>query len=79
MVRWEPGAAQFMDDQIALFEQRGMNYALWVWETSWESYAEEVDAFNFRHGPEPGNHADVESSDLMDVIVEYWGRNTVRP
>jgi hypothetical protein len=79
VVRWEPGAAQFMDDQIALFEQRGMNHALWVWETSWEPFAEEVDAFNFRHGPDPDNHADVESSDLMDVIVKYWGRNTVRP
>ena len=79
VVRWEPGAAQFMDDQIGLFEQRGMNHALWVWETSWDEYAEEVDAFNFRHGPDPNEHAGVESSDLMDVIVKYWGRNTARP
>ena len=79
VMRWEPGADDFMDDQMDLFEQRGINHALWLWETSWPLFAEEVDAFNFRHGPDPNNHADVESSDLMDVIVEYWGRNTIRP
>ena len=79
VVRWEPGAADFMDDQMDLFEQRGMNHALWVWDPSWEPWTEEVNAFNFRHGPDPNNHTDVESSDLMDVIIEYWGRNTIRP
>jgi hypothetical protein len=76
--RWEPGADQFMDDEMDLFEERGMNYALWVWDPSWPPWAGN-DEFNFRHGPDPGNHVDVVSSDLMDVIVEHWGRNTVRP
>jgi len=79
VMRWEPGAADFMDDEIALFEQRGMNHALWVWDPAWEPWTEEVDAFNFRHGPDPNNHTDVESSNLIDVIVEHWGRNTIRP
>jgi len=79
VMRWEPGAADFIDDQMDLFEQRDMNYALWLWETSWEPYAEEVDAFNFRHGPNPDNHTDVESSELMDVIIEHWGSNAARP
>ncbi|MFQ6083007.1 MAG: hypothetical protein ACE5WD_06580, partial [Candidatus Aminicenantia bacterium] len=79
VMRWEPGAADFMDDQMDLFEQRGINYALWSWDPSWEPWTEEVDAFNFRHGPAPNNHTDVESSDLIDVIVEHWGRNTIRP
>ena len=77
--RWEPGAAEFMDDQMDLFEQRGMNYAVWLWETSWESYSAREDVFNFRHGPDPANHADVASSDLIKVILKYWGRNTIRP
>jgi hypothetical protein len=76
--RWEPGAAQFMDDEMDLFEERGMNYALWVWDPSWPPWADN-DAFNFRHGPDPQNHANVTSSNLMDVIVDHWGRNTVRP
>ena len=79
VVRWVPGAAEFMRDEMGLFEDRGMNYALWLWEVSWPPYSEEVNAFNFRHGPDPRHHSDVESSDLMDVIVEYWGRNRVRP
>jgi len=79
VIRWELGAAQFMDDQMELFEQRGLNYALWLWETSWEPYAREVDAFNFRHGPDPHNHEDVPTSSLMDVIIEHWSRNAVRP
>jgi hypothetical protein len=76
--RWVPGGAAFMDDQIDLFEQRGMNYALWAWSPAWKPQVEN-DAFNFLHGPDPNYHADVESSDLIDVIVKYWGRNTVRP
>jgi len=79
VMRWEPGAADFMRDQMDLFEQRGLNYALWLWETSWEPYAQAVDAFNFRHGPDPHNHTDVESSDLIEVIVQAWERNTIRP
>jgi len=79
IVRWVPGAAEFMDDQMDLFEQRGLNHTLWVWDPSWEAWTEEVNAFNFRHGPDPGNYADVASSDLTDVIVKYWGRNTIRP
>jgi hypothetical protein len=79
VMRWEPGADKFMDDQMDLLEQRGMNHALWLWEVSWEAYAHEVDAFNFRHGPNPNHHADVASSDLMDVIFTYWGRNTIHP
>jgi len=79
VVRWVPGAADFTDDQMDLLEQRGMNHALWMWETSWPPYAEAVDAFNFRHGPDPHNHADVESSELMDVLFDYWGQNRARP
>jgi uncharacterized protein YkwD len=33
----------------------------------------------FAHGPDPEHHADVSSSDLIDVILQYWGRNTIRP
>ncbi len=60
------------------FEERGLNYALWLWETSWEPCREEVNAFNFRFGPDPDNTTEV-LSDLMDVITAYWSRNTLRP
>ena len=79
LMRWEPGAAEFMNDQMNLMEQRGMNYAIWLWETSWEEYEQEVDAFNFRHGPDPNHHSDVVSSDLINTIVNHWQMNTIRP
>jgi hypothetical protein len=79
VVRWIPGAAHFMDDQMALFEEKGLNYALWVWEVSWEPFAEEVHAFNFRFGSDPDNREDLTSSDLIDVLTTYWSRNVLRP
>jgi hypothetical protein len=78
-VRWVPGAAKFMDDQIDLFETRGMNHALWVWDPAWEPWVEEVNAFNFRLGPDPRNHADRPSNEIMETILGYWTRNTARP
>jgi hypothetical protein len=79
LMRWELGAARFMDDQMALLEKRGLNHALWVWDPSYRPWTEEVDAFNFRHGPEKRNHSEVERSDLMAVIRKYWEKNTIRP
>ncbi len=79
LMRWEPGAAQFMSDEMSLFEARGINYALWLWETSWPPYAAAVDAFNFRHGPNPDHHQDVEKSELITVIRTAWARNRVYP
>jgi len=79
VMRWEPNADQFMDDEMGLFERMGVNYALWLWECSWPPYAREVDAFNFRHGPDPDSHVEVPTSPLIEVIRRYWSRNTVRP
>ena len=79
VVRWVPGAAAFMDEQMDLFEQRGMNHALWEWQTSWAPFAEEVNAFNFRFGPDPDNASDLASSELIEAIAEHWQRNVIRP
>lgn len=79
VMRWEPGAAEFIDDELDLFERWGMNHGIWAWEGSWDPYVRVVDAFNFRHGPDPNNHTDVTSSVLIEVIKKYWARNTMRP
>jgi hypothetical protein len=79
IVRWVPGAAAFMRDLMDLFEQRGINYALWDWECSYEPYTSEVNAFNFRFGPDPSNSNDVDSSELINVIRSHWSLNTYRP
>ncbi len=76
--RWAPGAEVFMSDLTALFEQRGMNYALWEWSTSWEPFASGVHAFTFGFGPDPANRTNVPNP-LQDVILSWWARNTARP
>ena len=76
--RWVPGAAQYLNDEISLFEQRGLNYALWEWQTSWAHFANDVHDMNFLLGPDPDNLTPVEN-DLKNVIVGYWSLNTVRP
>jgi len=79
VMRWEPGAAQFVDDQIGLLETLGLNHALWAWEPSWEPWVEEVNAFNLLLGPDPRNQTEVPSSELLDVVKRYWARNVLRP
>jgi hypothetical protein len=77
--RFEPGAAAFMDDQIAAFESRGINHAFWVWGSSWPAYREEPQPFDVRLGTDLDNMSDDVPSDLLDVIAEYWSLNTLRP
>jgi len=79
IMRWEPGAVYFLNDEMYLFEQHALNYALWAWEPSWNPYTEKVDAFNYRHGTNPDNNINVFPNDLMTVITGYWERNEIRP
>ncbi|MFB3789380.1 MAG: glycoside hydrolase family 5 protein [bacterium] len=78
VMRWENNAGQYLRDQMELFELRGMNHALWLWESSWPPYSA-VDDFNVRHGPDPRNHAEAPASDLITAIREAWARNQIRP
>ncbi|MBN1875210.1 MAG: cellulase family glycosylhydrolase [Anaerolineae bacterium] len=79
LMRWEPGGDAFMDDQMDLLEQRGLNHALWMWDPSWVTWTQHLNAFNFRFGPDPENLTDVPTNALQTVIVEHWEQNTARP
>jgi hypothetical protein len=59
---------------MELIERVGGNHALWLWETSWPL---NYDQFNFRVGPDPAHHSDVETSELIKVIKANWSRNGV--
>lgn len=76
--RWQPGAAQYMDDEMSLFEERGMNYAFWSWNPSWKPWDEAQDGMNYLHGSDPLNHQEV-SNPLFDVIKKHWAKNIIRP
>ncbi len=79
VARWAPQAAAFMSDQIEYFESQQMNYAIWVWDSShepWQSWGSK--AMNYLYGPDPNNFSEV-PNDLLNVILEAWSRNTLRP
>ena len=67
-----------MRDEMDIFEEHGINHALWVWDPDWAPWAESVSGMNFRYGPDPENTAPMEN-DFQSVILEFWSRNTLRP
>jgi len=74
VVRFAPNADSFVRTQMAMIEGLGANHALWLWETS---FPLDYDDFNFRRGPDPNNHVDVASSDLISVIKTDWSNNLI--
>jgi hypothetical protein len=77
--RWVPKAANFIKDQVDIFETNGWNHAIWVWPTSFGTFSQVANEFNFRLGPNPVNKSKNVSSQLLDTILSFWKRNTVRP
>jgi hypothetical protein len=76
--RWAAGAADYLNDLIAIFENSNWNYAIWVWETEWREYTDEVNDFNWRFGTDPRNLVDL-PNELQDVLSSYWALNRLRP
>lgn len=79
IVRWVPGGDKFLDDQLGLFEELGLNHAIWMWGPAWEPWTEEVNAMNFRFGQDSRNQTDQIPNPILDVLQKYWVRNTLRP
>ncbi len=78
IIYWEPGAAGFMRDQLNLFEQHGINYAVWMWYPDWEPMTAGDRAFNFRLGENHNDHADMPEA-LFMAYKEFWSKNIIRP
>jgi hypothetical protein len=71
-VRFAPRAECYVGLQMELIERLGANHALWLWETSAPL---DYDDFNFRFGPDPTYHREVETSELIEVIKLNWANN----
>jgi hypothetical protein len=71
-VRYAPRAECYVGLQMELMERLGITHALWLWETS---YPINYDQFNFRYGPDPMNHREVETSRLIETIKLNWANN----
>ena len=78
IVRWVPGGAAFLSDQMDVFESMGVNHAIWAWHAAWEPYADNDD-FNFLFGPDPSCHVETPGNELIRVITSFWEKNDVRP
>ena len=74
--RWVPDAGTFMTDQMALFEELGLGYALWALYPDWPPIVD-IDDFDFIYGTDPGNRSDAES-DLLGAIRDAWSHNLLR-
>jgi hypothetical protein len=79
IVRWAPGGSAFLDDQLSLFEQLGLNHAIWMWDPAWEPWIEEVNAMNYRFGIDPLAKGEELPNPLIDILRTYWSLNTLRP
>ena len=78
VVRWVPGGAAFLTDEMEVLESMGMNHAIWAWHAGWEPYADN-DAFNFLFGPDPSKHVEAPGNELLSAITSFWSKNYVRP
>jgi hypothetical protein len=78
VARWAPGAAEFMYDEMEIFEQLGLNYSLWVWDPVWQPWNERVNFMSILYGEDPANMMETEN-ELFDVVTGFWSFNTVRP
>jgi hypothetical protein len=78
LMRWIPNGADYVRDEMALFDEYGWNYALWQWHASWPPLAEGDNAFNFLLGANPLNLVET-PNDLWDAYQQAWSRNSLRP
>lgn len=78
VVRFQPGAAQYLSDEMDIMESKGLNYAIWAWDTIDPTFST-YDDFNFRRGTNPKNHVDVIPNVLTTTIQKYFQKNTLRP
>ncbi|GAB4475832.1 MAG: hypothetical protein Kow0088_13160 [Anaerolineales bacterium] len=79
VVRWAPQAASFLSDQIEYFERRGMNHAIWVWDSSWEAWQTwGSKGMNYLYGPQPDNYQEV-PNEILSLLQAVWSRNRVHP
>ena len=76
--RWVASTADYVRDEMNLFEQYGWNYAAWQWQPAWLPLREGDNSFNFRFGPNPESRTDTKNA-LLSAYTDAWTRNIVRP
>jgi len=75
VVRWAPGAAAYLSDEIEVLEQLDASWALWLWYPSFEPWVGN-DEFSVANGPDPASHAAMPGNALLETVTEAFSRNT---
>lgn len=75
--RHQAGAPKYLDEVTKQFEELGVNYSVWLWESSYKGI--DYDQFNYRRGTDEKNHRDIKDNALLDVLKKRWAKNGVRP
>ena len=78
-VRWAPGGAAFLQDQMAVLEERGINHLLYFWDPSFAATRQQLNPYNFRFGPDPDNRVPLADPPLLEAAKTFWARNRFRP
>jgi len=74
-MRWVPNADAFLRDEVGIFEERGWNYAYYVWRGDEEYF----DGFNLEYGPDPEIHTIDLDNPVMIVFLDRWAQNALFP
>jgi hypothetical protein len=69
VMRFEPGAAEYLNDLMELFEGLGINHALWAWTSARVLRYGDVQEFEYRLGPDTANLTEEVPSELLEVIA----------
>ena len=69
VVRWAPGAAQFLSDEISLFEE-------YKWDWAYHAFREQT-AWSLEDADLPYDKAApaVTPTDRLQVLQRWWGKN----
>lgn len=71
--RWQNGALRYLTDEMQIFEEFGVNYAMWLWESRYPKI--DYSEFNYRRGLQKANEKDIEPNPLLDLLQSFWVRN----
>ena len=76
VVRWAPGAARFLADEIDILERSGASWAFWLWYPSFAPWAE-ADTFSVLNGPDPASHVPAADNELLRAVESAFARNVI--
>ncbi|MGC1955125.1 MAG: cellulase family glycosylhydrolase [Gammaproteobacteria bacterium] len=79
IVRWAPGAKQFLTDTMAVLEKLGVSYFVYEWGTRHTPYTKIDNAFFFEIGPDQKHVTAQPGNELLSTVCQYWRKNSLRP